>query len=345
MFVRDCWYVAAWGSEITTTGLLERTILGESLVMWRKADGTAVIMGNRCPHRHAPLSLGRREGDAIRCMYHGLKLDEAGRCIEIPGQARINAKLCARRYPAVERGAWLWVWPGDPAKADPDLLPDTVSLAHPDWHYKPGGYLHYDSDYLLICDNLLDFSHLSYVHEATLGGSTGIAETAPRIEPLERGVRVSRHVRDIAPPPYIVSLRGRPFGGNVDRLLVYDFLVPGVLLLASRTKPTDTAEEDRTDEVLFHSCQALTPETARTTHYFFMQAHRFGTADPSISERLHASLCVAFAEDRRMIESQRRMIDAHPPAPMQWIDADQALGRFRALVRQLIENESRAGAA
>jgi len=51
---------------------------------------------DRCCHRGAPLSLGRLEGDCVRCMYHGLKFDPAGKCIQIPGQDNIPAKLaCA----------------------------------------------------------------------------------------------------------------------------------------------------------------------------------------------------------------------------------------------------------
>jgi vanillate O-demethylase monooxygenase subunit len=341
MFPRNCWYVVAWSQEIAGEALLERTILDESLLIWRRRDGSPVIMGNRCPHRHAPLAMGRREGDEIRCMYHGLKFDAEGRCTEIPGKDRIRDDMRTPSYPVVERGAWLWVWMGDAAEAAPAAIPDAFSLDHPDWRYKPGGYLRYDADYRLICDNLLDFSHLSYVHETTLGGSTDIAETRPAITSLERGIRVTRDIRNGPPPPYVVKLRGGPFAGPVDRLMAYDFLIPGILLMASRTKPSDTPDDDPTDAIRFHSCQALTPETARTTHYFFMQAHAFRLDDPSVSEGVYRSLCEAFEEDRRIIEAQQRLLDRGSPPSMQPINADAALGRFRWLLNKQIEAESR----
>ena len=110
MVVRNCWYVAAWDHEVLGDTLLERTVIGESLLVYRRADGSPVVLSNRCPHRQAPLSMGRKEGDAVRCMYHGLKFAPVGRCIEIPGQKLIPQSAFVRRYPAVERGGWMWIW-------------------------------------------------------------------------------------------------------------------------------------------------------------------------------------------------------------------------------------------
>src|SRR4249920_1151573 len=128
MWLKNCWYVAAWDHELLADTLLARTILGQPLLLYRKADGTPVALTNRCPHRQAPLSMGRREGDSIRCMYHGLRFEPDGRCVDIPGQAQIPTKMCARSYPVVEQGRWLWVWMGDPALADASRIPATPTL-------------------------------------------------------------------------------------------------------------------------------------------------------------------------------------------------------------------------
>src|SRR5882757_1643973 len=103
MFIRNAWYVVAWDFEVLSDTILERTILGESVIVYRTADGIPVVMENRCCHRAAPLSLGRKEGDYIRCMYHGLKFDTSGACVEIPGQARIPPSAKVKTYPAVQR--------------------------------------------------------------------------------------------------------------------------------------------------------------------------------------------------------------------------------------------------
>src|SRR5215471_4453184 len=109
MFVRNCWYVAAWDYELKPGELIGRTIINEPVALYRASDGGLVAVEDRCCHRFAPLSKGRIEGDDLRCMYHGLKFDRTGRCIEIPGQETIPAKARVRRYAAVDRHSWVWV--------------------------------------------------------------------------------------------------------------------------------------------------------------------------------------------------------------------------------------------
>ena len=144
----------------------------------------------------------------MRCMYHGLKFDAYGVCIEIPGQKKIPPTAIVRTYPTVEHNNWVWVWMSIPESADKKLLPDTSALDKKDWHYEPN-YLHWEIDYRLGIDNLLDFSHLSYVHETTLGGMDLIAEVSPTIEYLPRGLLL-----DIESPPFHTQFKN--FGGNVD---------------------------------------------------------------------------------------------------------------------------------
>src|ERR1700751_5736567 len=121
-FVRNCWYVAAWEDEISADSVLERTLLGESIVFYRASDGRVVALENRCCHRGAPLHAGRREGDSLRCPYHGMLFNAEGQCTEIPGQDRVPPRACVRSYPVAERDEMIWIWMGEPAKADPDKL-------------------------------------------------------------------------------------------------------------------------------------------------------------------------------------------------------------------------------
>jgi phenylpropionate dioxygenase-like ring-hydroxylating dioxygenase large terminal subunit len=169
MFVRNCWYATAWDYEIAPEAVFSRTIADEPLVLYRKADGQPVALEDRCCHRHAPLSEGRRVGDDLRCMYHGLRFAPDGRCVEIPGQTTVPDRARVRSFPAVERHSLIWVWLGDAAKADPELIPDAISLDHPDWNFK-SGYMRYEADPMLVIDNAMDFSHITYVHEQTFVG-------------------------------------------------------------------------------------------------------------------------------------------------------------------------------
>ena len=170
MFLMNSWYVAAWDHELIDGKLLARTILDKPVLLYKGESGRVVALDNRCCHRGAKLSNGRMEGDDVRCMYHGLKFDPSGKCIQIPGQDNIPPKLGVRSYPVVERQHLIWIWMGEAAKADPSKILDFTYLRDPAWRGKPD-YMHYDANYLLIVDNLSDFAHLAFVHTKTLGGS------------------------------------------------------------------------------------------------------------------------------------------------------------------------------
>ncbi len=326
MLLRQAWYVVAWDHELLPDGLLSRRVLDMPLVLWRRADGRAVAMHDLCPHRHAPLSLGRREGDSLRCMYHGMRFDADGRCVELPGQERIPAKACVRTLPLVERKRWIWAWLGDPDRADPALIPDTFSLDSPDWRMKPG-YKRFEAGLLLITDNLLDFSHLSFVHEKTFGGSRAIAEVAHEVTETDEGLRVLRQVFDTVPAPYHQRL-GR-FAGKVNRWFDYTLALNGVFMMEAGVQSVDRAIDDPQGALRFHTCQALTPESDTSTHYFFAQAHAFSLGDATVTEAVYQSVATAFEEDIRMIEAQQRNIALHPDVAMVPIAADGALARFR----------------
>ncbi len=329
MFIRNCWYVIAWDHDVAPDALFSRTVLDEPILLFRTGNGALTALEDRCCHRLAPLSLGRKEGDCVRCGYHGLKFDAQGLCVEVPGLDQVPPNTRVKSYPVTVKNKWVFVWMGDPAKADLALLPDNFSNDHPDWRNKPG-YLHYNTNYQLICDNLLDFSHLSYVHEKTLGGSPMIAQARAEIEAVERGIRVTRRVPNVPAPPFYQ--RFRDFDTPLNRWFIYDFVLPGTLLMHSGGAPVSDAPGDMSRAVQLHSCQTLTPETATTTHYFFQQSHRAGEGDERIVQAIYDSLVGAFEEDRAMITAQAQNIALSPGAKMIPLAMDSALVRFRRLI-------------
>ncbi len=354
-WLRDCWYVIAWAHEIPAADspeLFHRTALGEPILVYRLADVAKpddkgnqadqfVALEDRCCHRLAPLHKGKREGDCVRCGYHGLKFNPQGVCVEAPGIPIVPDKARVKRYPVALKNNWVFVWMGDPALADEALLPDNFSNAHPDWQNKPG-YMHYDTPYLLICDNLLDFSHLSFVHASTLGGSPMIAQAVPVIEKtldahgLQNGIRVTRRVPNVPAPPFYQ--RFRRFDDMLDRWFIYDFVLPGTLLMQSGGRPVSDAPDDLRRAVQLHSCQTLTPESETSTHYFFQQSHYLRkeggggldeAAAAAVTESIFDSLIGAFNEDRDMIRAQHAVIKLDPQAPMLPLAMDSALAQFR----------------
>ena len=343
-FLTNRWYMAAWNHELIDGKLLARTILERPVLLYKGDSGKVVALEDRCCHRGARLSNGRMEGDDIRCMYHGLKFNPEGSCIQIPGQDNIPKGLGVRRYPVVERQRIVWLWTGDPALADPAQIIDIPYLDSPDWRGLPG-CLHYDANYLLIVDNLSDFSHLAFVHAKTLGGSEEYAfKSKPvAVERLDDGFRVERwHMNAPCPPFHRKVVRDVPM---VDRRNIGRMHVPGIFFLESLFGPAGKGLErgNREGAKEYRNCQFFTPETQRSTHFFWNYLHDYSLNDPTIARSLHDSMVEGFMEDKHIIEAQQQTLDADPSFKMHGIVADAPLAHFRRTLARLIEAERKEG--
>jgi vanillate O-demethylase monooxygenase subunit len=345
MYIRNCWYVAAWSHELGSGALISRTISNEAIVLYRTGNGGAVGLEDRCCHRFAPLSKGQLEGDDLRCLYHGLKFNRHGACIEIPGQDTIPPKARVKTYPVVEKHSWIWVWMGDPALADPALIPPAVGLDDPKWTLGCG-QLDYDAGYQLINDNLTDFSHLSYVHRNSFGADEEWARTRPKITRIERGIRVQRWTRAPSFSPDGVRSPDK----MVDLWTSYDYLAPGILLMLSATYPPDTAERcggeapaaDLAPIDENFTSQAVTPVTDSTSRYFFSWGPPAGEGSDAKAEMMLVVAHKAFAEDKVMIESQQQVINRNPPTQQVLTSADAGPVRMRMVIEQMIRAENAA---
>src|SRR5215472_15027690 len=345
MLLRNCWYVAGWSHHFPKDGVVARTILRDPIVLYRKRDGGIVALESRCCHRHAPLSRGRIEGDDLRCMYHGLKFAPSGKCIEIPQQDIIPSTAVVRSYPVVEQDCWVWIWMGDPALAERALIPRALNHNHPDW-FMLTGELAYDANYELINDNLLDLSHLSYVHQSTLG-SMSWGDSRPRTTRIERGLRIERWVVNHPRPNYL----GLPPGSLSDMWAAYDYMVPGVFLLATKSYPAGIAAEcgmqapTADPDCVSSTSQAVTPISESKTVYYYSSCLSRKFADAQHSRQQMAVIERAFAEDRAMIEAQQEVIANTPKTRMLQLASDGGLNQFRRLMAGLIEAEQRPSLA
>ena len=342
MFIRNAWYAGAWGHELATDGLLSRKILGETLLFFRTSAGKVSVMRDRCGHRFAPLSKGRREGDCVRCMYHGLMFDADGKCVEEPGRKGVSPGTDVPSYPSVERDKLVWVWMGEASEADPSLIPDCHHHVDPEWRSEPR-YARFKANYLLVLDNLLDFSHLSYVHENTLGGSASIATTRPKIERTPTGVQLTRWY--LGEPKFAPYLKGyETFTGPVDRWNIYHLTtLSNHFSMDSGSAPADSgAPEGRRvpDAMQFHSHQVITPEDERNTHYFWTYGHNFALDDAGLTRALADRVGEGFVEDRAMIEAQQLVIDENGSEDgMAFILADNGLTLGRRLIEERLAAE------
>ena len=337
MFLRNYWYVAAFDREVAEAPLA-RKILGEASVFWRARDGAVVAMQDRCPHRRAPLSMGKvLDGERLQCLYHGMEFDRAGACARIPGQADIPPAMRAKTYPVVVRYRWVWVWMGDPAAADPSQIPEFPWLESPDWGAK-GDLFHVKASWTLIVDNLLDLTHLATVHATTIGNAAIAEKAETRVERTEKGLVMRRWVIDAPAPPTYVKAGG--FTANIDRWQFIDFTPPAFLRLHVGGVPTGTGAPDRLEGgIHMRNLNAITPETETTTHYFWAQAHDFQPRNEAVTDLVFSQVKTAFLEDVAIFEAQQRVIDNDRGPPEVDVRADAAQIQARRILERLEAGE------
>jgi len=199
MFLRNAWYVAAWDHEVTADALLGRILLDEPVVLYRTRDRRVVALEDRCCHRHYPLHKGTLTQDCIQCRYHGFTYDGSGRCVRVPGQSNVPEAARVKSYPVVERYRWVWVWMGDPARADESKIVDFHWLDHPEWRAK-GTTFHVKSNYELILENLLDLTHLTFLHGGTIGTYATAENAEVSTRATDHDVTVTRWIIDSPAP-------------------------------------------------------------------------------------------------------------------------------------------------
>lgn len=344
MFLKNCWYVGAWDNELIDGKLLSRVLLNERVLLYRGDSGKIVAVNDRCPHRGARLSDGRLEGDDVRCMYHGIKFDCTGKCVQIPGQDMIPPKMRVRSYPVHEVGHLVWIWLGDPAKADVTQILSLPYLTDPNWKGLPG-YLHYDANYLLIVDNLSDLAHLAFVHTNTLGGSEEYAYVSKpaSINKNERGYTLERWHLNIDPPPFHRKVIPNKHE-KLDRRNRVNMIVPGIFDMATLFAPAGRGASS--GELVpgtreYRNCQFMTPETDKTTHFFWTYLNNFEGTDSTVSHSLLQSLIEGFMEDKAIIERQQRTLEEDPAFERQMlaIHADAPLVHFRRTLDRQIAAE------
>lgn len=335
---KNGWYVAAFCNEIGED-LLSRWILNQPVVLYRKGDGTAVAVQGRCPHRHYPLGASLRVGDAIQCGYHGITFDSAGKCTFVPSQEKIPGVYTIKAYPLVERGLWAWIWPGDPALADESLIPtlEEVGLEIAGLYAKPFYAHHVDGRYQLLNDNLLDLTHLGYLHSSSIGTSDDAA--TPELRDVnDRRVSSRRIMRDTQPTP--VFRERFNLTGKVDRVSGMDFYFPG--FHAGIGEVAFSQGHERAGQIISTSrvWHAVTPAKRFATNYFFAM----GALDPQGVDDMVEYLKPVLDEDMFAtveIEKIIQTVDELPPELMLKSDGTAVIGR--RILQRMMDDEKALG--
>ncbi|AMO24630.1 aromatic ring-hydroxylating dioxygenase subunit alpha [Ramlibacter solisilvae] len=343
MFPRNAWYVAATPDEIDEKPL-GRTVCNERMVIYRPAAGQVAALEDFCPHRGAPLSLGRVCEGQLVCGYHGLAMGCDGKTVSMPGQ-RVQGFPKIRAFPVAEKYGFIWVWPGDPALAHTDKIHHLEWADNPEWAYG-GGLYHIKCDYRLMVDNLMDLTHETYVHTTSIGQKE-IDETPVSTKAEGDHVTTSRFMDQVmAPPFWRANLRGNhlPDDQPVDRWQVCHFHPPSHVMIEVGVALAGKGgyHADPKDKVYSVVVDFLTPETDKSMWYFWGMARKFNPRDKALTAQIKEGQGKVFAEDTQVLEEQQANLLRYPDRKLLMLNVDAGGVQARRIIDRLVAAEQPA---
>nr|WP_322044906.1 aromatic ring-hydroxylating dioxygenase subunit alpha [Paraburkholderia sp. J67] len=335
MFALNQWYIAGFSWELDHAAPLARTLLNKPIVLFRTPDGRAAALEDRCCHRSLPLSFGTIEARGLRCGYHGLLFGADGACLEIPGQDKVPGKCRVPAHTLVEKDRILWIWFGDADHSTPlQDPPDYPWHADPRYEFR-GDVYHYEAPYQLIHDNLLDLSHLGYVHLRTIGGDPSTHMQAEmKVESAGNSVRVVRHMRESKPPATYAA--AWPFADRIDRWQEIEFEVSHLRIWTGAVDAnTESLDDPARGGFHMRGLHGVTPETDSTTHYFWTMSTNRRPDGGSNMDQVFEQTALTFEEDKIVIEAQYHNQQRFGAGPQIDIHVDVGANRARRIIAGL----------
>ena len=180
--LRQYWTPAVRAERLVADGAPVRVrIMGSNFVAFRATDGRVGFLDEACPHRCASLALARNEDNALRCIFHGWKIDVSGKVVDVPSEpahrrGEFAAKIQVNHYPVHEAGGIVWVYLGK--EVTPPEFPHFEFMSLPSSHVNPViGILH--ANWVQGFEALLDSAHAGILHQSWL-------KPKARLEHLEK---------------------------------------------------------------------------------------------------------------------------------------------------------------
>lgn len=335
-YPRNMWWCAAHRDEVSSKPMA-RWLLEKPVVMYRLADGTPVALDNRCPHRWAPLSQGTVVNDQLVCPYHGMEFGADGGCTKIPTQDIIPKNARVQSYPLRESGAYLWIWMGDPEAIDHDPV-DMSYTTDAGWSVV-NGYYEVDANWVLIRENVLDLTHIAFLHQNTFQQNDW--DSVPEVT-VEDDTIVYR--QDFAPSPLSpLFCAGMGFEDGKIVKREQEGRMPSLAISFSDWKvhDIDAKPGDRVD-YLMRGCHIVTPAQRGKTHYFWASAFDVPSIPKDVAEKTKKSVVAAFDEDKQLLETMQAQVAADPRGldfTEITLAADSAGVRVRQILRKKLEAE------
>lgn len=341
-FVRNSWYVAGRSADFEAS-LTALRLLGEDVVIFRGENGEPIALEDACPHRKLPLSAGSISGSTVVCGYHGLTFDCTGACVAAPTQQdAIPKRATVKSYPVEDRWGFLWIWMGEPELANEDDIIDIPNYNSPDWARTQRGALSMACNYLYITDNLLDPSHVAWVHVTSFAGAG--TDTLPLdIEESDDMLVVSRWVYGQEAPPYYRKML--EFGDNCDRKQHYECRIPSTAINMSVYTEAGLGGPDKPtpDSAFLNiSYNFITPVDNENSLYFWFQHRNGHVQDEELSTYMFEGAIMAFNEDKEVLERVHSGMK-NRKTPYLNLGLDAGAMRFRRMIDRRIEEETSAG--
>jgi vanillate O-demethylase monooxygenase subunit len=332
-FVRDQWYVAAFGHELGRD-LLGRTILGEPIVFYRSESGEPVALADRCVHRRFPLSESRLDGDRIVCGYHGFEYDADGRCVRVPSQPNVPHGVCVRRFSVHEDPPFVWIWLGDAGAAGLRPPPRLPWLASDGWA-SSGESFRVEANYLLLHEHALDLTHIFVTHPEKV--PPGLASLPPldEVEVSEMSVAYSR----VLPPARLAEWEAEATHLSGDAQYVRreqgTFVSPALHVGRYAIEADDHVYEH-------YRIQAFTPETVDATRVFLQVARNYAIDRAHVTDHLRAMFHELAVEDKALVEKVQAHRALEPWAARRDVNvtADRAAMKARRVAQAMVAEEA-----
>lgn len=338
-FLMNAWYAAGWGSELEKGAILSRRLLDEPIVLFRTTNGSVKALHGLCPHRMVSLGRGKLVGEAIQCGYHGLTFDASGVCVHNP-QGTPPKTMRVRPYPVVERHSLIWIWMGPAIRADPALIPD-LGFQDPEDAYIGKGYLNVRASYELEIENILDLSHIEFLHATTLG-SGQVSQGSYSWQQDGETIWSKRDIFGEVMTDELATNMGLVPGEKADRWLHVRWSAPANLVLYSGAVAHGRPREEGT---VNPSAHLFTPETKERTHYWFSTRilKTIGPEGEAMAQAKADWLKVPFAnEDVVMLEDQQKNIGNRDlrSLTLGWLPGDAAGARARKILYDKLDSEA-----
>lgn len=339
-FPINAWYAAAWDVELKQE-LMARTICNKPIVLYRKKDGTPVVLEDACWHRLLPLSKGKLKDDIVKCGYHGLEFNADGRCTFMPSQDTINPSACVRSYPVIEKYRFIWVWLGNPALADETKIPDMHWNSDPNWA-GDGKSIEVKCNYRLVVDNLMDLTHETFVHSETIGDDN-VTEAPFDVTYDDSTAVVTRWMVGIDPPPFWKSQLKNKEGhnGRADRWQIITFQAPCTVTIDVGVAVTRTGapEGDRSQGVNGMVLNTITPSTNQTCLYFWAFMRNYQLDDQSLTTKTREAVSGIFAQDEDILEAQQIAINKNKTREFYNLNIDAGAMWARRITNKMVAKE------